>query len=327
MKKSLVILMLIFLVTGCKKDNISNENQNNDDNNNKWGSLFLNMKYNSTVERSIKKSVSKKTGSDTLYTHFGDYITSISPSAFIGKFLDMRLFNFAKNDTIWNYGFNIIDNNTPIDSINRLANFINQSTVNFTLNPKIIPESEDGVFNIFVFIPLYFYQEFELPSQYDTIPHLENLDFGNGNVLNNFDGHYIGGNRTGLLIKGGSDPFMYPIFDPSLSGLNSQMIPKNYVFGSCDSTYICYSDIIHKKTIDNPLGQYGYIIRSNSFSTITLPIPTDRETTTVNGSMTFDSHDLIQIYTGVDNVPFTSDDVFIYAPNYWERLSVIMAVN
>jgi len=38
--------------------------------------------------------------------------------------------------------------------------------------------------------------------------------------------------------------------------------------------------------------------------------------------MTFDINNLIQIYAGADNIPYTSDDIFVYAPRFWERLSV-----
>jgi hypothetical protein len=38
--------------------------------------------------------------------------------------------------------------------------------------------------------------------------------------------------------------------------------------------------------------------------------------------MTYCINNLIQIYAGQDNIPYTSDDIFVYAPNFWERLSV-----
>lgn len=325
MKKLLSILTLIFLlISGCKKDN-------NDNNNNNGGSLVLNMTYHSSAKKSFEKVSSVKTKSDTLYTQFGDYITSISPTVFIGKFLDMRLHNWDQNGTIWNYGFNIIDNNTPLDSSNRLADFSSNATVSFNLDPNAIPPGANLSYNIFVFISLFFYQEFELPAQYDTVALLPYLDFGSNNILNNFDGYWIGGNRTGLLIKGSSDPLIAPIFDSTWTGFNGSFppMPKTFVLGSSDSTYMYFSNISGQsaQSIDNPLGESGYIIRSNAYNTITLSTVMNGETKTVNGSMTFDTHSLIQIYRGADNIPYTSDDIFVYAPNFWERLSVIMTTN
>jgi hypothetical protein len=38
--------------------------------------------------------------------------------------------------------------------------------------------------------------------------------------------------------------------------------------------------------------------------------------------VSFDFADLIHIYAGRDNKPYTYDDVFVYAPRFWERLKV-----
>jgi hypothetical protein len=38
--------------------------------------------------------------------------------------------------------------------------------------------------------------------------------------------------------------------------------------------------------------------------------------------MSFNITDLIQIYAGQDNIAYTFDDIFVYAPNFWERISV-----
>lgn len=326
MKKILCFLTLIFIITGCKKDN-----NNNNNNNNNGGKLILNMSYHSFGEKTVEKNKFVNTNLDTLYTHLGDYITSISPTVFIGKFLDMRLQNWNKADTMWNYGFNIIDNNTPIDSSNRLADFSSNASVNFNLDSSATPPGFNGTFNIFVFIQLFFYQEFELPEQYNAITDLPYLDFGSNNILNNFDSWTIGGNRTGLSIKGGSEPFLAPIFDSTWTGFNGYFppVPKTFVLGSCDSTYLYFSSNSgqNAQSIDNPLGQGGYIIRSNAFNNITLQSPTNGETKTVYGSMNFNTSCLIQVYAGNDNVPYTSDDVFVYAPNFWERLSVKMTIN
>jgi len=70
------------------------------------------------------------------------------------------------------------------------------------------------------------------------------------------------------------------------------------------------------------MAQGGYIIRSNKFTPISIQKIPDGETRTISGTMTFNSTDLIQIYAGKDNVPYTSDDIFVYSPKFWERLSV-----
>jgi hypothetical protein len=42
--------------------------------------------------------------------------------------------------------------------------------------------------------------------------------------------------------------------------------------------------------------------------------------------ISFDTENLIHVYAGMDNKPYTTDDIFVYAPNYWERLHVKLEV-
>ena len=119
---------------------------------------------------------------------------------------------------------------------------------------------------------------------------------------------------------------MSPIFDEHwtdkiVNGFpgNFPEWPKTIVLGNTDSTFI-YSSTGTSK--DDPLGSGGDIIRSNKFNSITLKAIPEGETKTITGIMTFNTTDLIQIYAGKDNIPYTYDDVFVYAPKFWERISV-----
>lgn len=38
--------------------------------------------------------------------------------------------------------------------------------------------------------------------------------------------------------------------------------------------------------------------------------------------MTFDTNNIIQVYAGAGNKPYTPDDISVYAPKYWERLFI-----
>ena len=62
------------------------------------------------------------------------------------------------------------------------------------------------------------------------------------------------------------------------------------------------------------------IIRSNKYNMVTINTPGEGETVQMTATICFNTKNLIQIYAGQDNVPYTSDDVFIYAPNFWERI-------
>ena len=47
----------------------------------------------------------------------------------------------------------------------------------------------------------------------------------------------------------------------------------------------------------------------------------------MNGVLSFNTDGLIQVYAGADNVPYTADDVLIYAPRFWERLKSRLDIN
>lgn len=47
----------------------------------------------------------------------------------------------------------------------------------------------------------------------------------------------------------------------------------------------------------------------------------------LNGVLSFYPDGLIQVYAGADNIPYTADDVFIYAPRFWERLKSRLDIN
>lgn len=285
-------------------------------NNTFGGKMIFHFNYSNS------KQAVKPLGVD-YHQGLGDYITSITPTVFKGKFLDMRIQSWTRGANMWNDNLNIIDNNTAIDSSNRIADFTNNGIVQFV--PKIDgqPSSADIVYNVFVFISLFYYQEFELPAPYDTINNLPMLNFGGGSL--DFKSFSMGGIRDGRIIKGSSTPFLAPLFDPNWKGFNGSFpkIPSCFVFGETDSAFT-FNGTQHTLTIDNPIGQEGQIMRSPFYDPIVLkPVPLD-STRAINGTMSFDIDGLIQIYAGKDNKPYTQDDVFVYAPKYWNRIKVAL---
>ena len=68
--------------------------------------------------------------------------------------------------------------------------------------------------------------------------------------------------------------------------------------------------------------KHAEVIRSNYYNPFTFTPPAEGETKSYTAIVSFDYSNLIQVYAGLDNIPYTNDDVFVYAPNYWERLSV-----
>jgi hypothetical protein len=319
--KKIFYFLFIILAFGCSKDK-----------NKKGGKLVLNMSYSCSQKKnsSTDKNAGTRSGSgtkDAYYTQFGDYITSVTPTRFLCKFLDMRLQNWDKDGSIWNTSINLIDNNSDLANPNRLADFSNNATVELVPDLTNFTTGNDVEFNIFFFSTYFFYQKAELPVQYDTILYLKYLCFG-GEPLN-FSSFSIGGTRTGRFIEGSYRTFIAPIFDSTWAGDNAPFNsePKTYVFGGTDSTYLYNSSVGHVSSIGNPAGEMGYIIRSNSYTPIAFQAIPKGDTKTITGTMTFDTNNLLQIYAGKDNIPYTSDDIFVYAPNFWERFTVTLTAN
>lgn len=56
-----------------------------------------------------------------------------------------------------------------------------------------------------------------------------------------------------------------------------------------------------------------------------MTLPAAGETKVLYSTISFNIQNLIQFYAGQDNIPYTSDDVIIYAPDYWERATIQVA--
>jgi hypothetical protein len=168
-------------------------------------------------------------------------------------------------------------------------------------------------FIYFIFKIIYFYQEAELPIQYDSI------NLSQFNQMYNNTAYSSDSVISGNVLK----VDYFPLIDP-LTSVYTFACPSEFVFGNTDSTYISTTESI------NPIfgGNSGMpIIRSNKYSSFTLYNPKEGETLNIKTIMNFNSTNLIQIYAGADNIPYTSDDIFVYAPNFWERLSVQVTSN
>lgn len=315
MRKTFYLLIIIFL-TGCK---------------NEGGKLVCSMEYNLANTQKASQQVKGYSTTDR-YTQFGDYITSVTPGKFLIKFLDIRLCSTWENQM---NNLAIIDNNNfAWTSTDRIADFSNNGTVNIKTDANI---TKDVKMIYMVSTPMFYYQEFELPEQYynfivedgidDRIHFLTYLNFGGDNIDYPEANDGIGGVKEGLMVKGSNNPLMAPVFDKNWTGFNGNFpdMPHTTVFGNTDSTFIYNSNGSASK--DDPLGTGRDIIRSNKFNSITVHTIPDGETETITGIMTFDTSGLIQIYAGKDNIPYTSDDIFVYAPRYWERLSVNLSSN
>ncbi|MEE4176077.1 MAG: hypothetical protein V2I46_01065 [Bacteroides sp.] len=314
MKRIIFLFAFLSIFSGCKKEG---------------GKLGCTMTY----ELSNPLNAELKTYSDDLtsdqYSQFGDYITSITPSRFVGKFLHLRFTNWHEDQYPGDeFNIDLFENHSEIANPQRLADFSNGSTVSFVPEEVNVRKTTDLIY--FLVIPIFFYQELELPEQYENFygNMLQFLNF-DGTGVGSFDGFSIGAEKIGRFVKAGYQDFVAPIFIPNWTGSNGNYgnLTFCYAFGNTDSTFVFHNDIPDIRTNDNPLGQTGYIIRSHQHNPITITSIPEGEIRSIQATMSFNTIDLIQIYAGQDNIPYTSDDIFVYSPKFWERMAVTLVYN
>ena len=303
MKKAICLLILVSFVFGCKKEG---------------GTILYNISYTDSGNPSafVKNSSEPAKGAtDIYYTQFGSFITSITPVKFTAQFEDMRLLD---ENLLDNGGHNLqlIDNNTDPADPQHFADFTNKNTV--TVIPKLGGYvGHDGLFVdkeinfLYFFFRLdNFYQEFELPVEYRTID-LTQLD------------SYIGvdGNsKVENILKFKHFPFIELLFESGRGMLST------YVFGNTNTTTLFYP-LEYNPPKGSPLGMLrdNFSVWSEKYDPFILYSPLEGETKTINTVISFDCEDLIQVYAGKDNLPYTRDDVIVYAPNFWERISIAIS--
>lgn len=302
MKTGICLFLLAVLLQSCGKF--------------KAGTIEYKVKY--TTDKSSAKS--SKTNPDNLYTQFGDYITSLTPDTFTSKINIMMYLDHWEQSDNSTHMISYVDghDNDPNYEIATYADFSGNKEV--IIDPILystdiwngIFKQKEIVFNYFYFVPYYFTQEFEIPSLYGEM-NLFNLG---GDAAYHIDSP--SGKRW---CKVNSNPFVYPIYS------ESSHIPFGFVFGNTDSTFIFNRECANVPPSENhPFGGSSPIIRSNKYAPITVTMPSDGQSIIMYSTVSFDTENLIQVYAGKDNLPYSSDDIFVYAPNYWERLNVKLEI-
>lgn len=294
MKTLFYILLTIVLLSSCKKES---------------GTVIY--KINFTTDKITSKSLKLET--DNLYTQFGDYITSLTPSKFTASIWTVGYVDTVQSSN--QYDFHVLQymqQNSeilPWDDPSRIVDFSDNNTVTF--NPSLGGRlNNDGQFvdkqidfTYFYFMPIYFYQEVQLPAEYKNVQ------------LNMFTSASVNNN----VLKVRHIEMLNKIL-PNAKTIHA----FNFVFGNTNSTFVVNPNGETVLTSENnPISDAtnDLIIRSNKYTNMIYNAPLSGETIVMNGVLSFDSKDLIQVYAGADNVPYTSDDIFVYAPKFWERIN------
>jgi len=302
MKTLFYIVVIIMVLSSCNKE---------------LGTVHYNIRFTTediTLQDNSLKST--KLADDDLHHNFGDYITSITPTKFIAKIwtigycdrVEVPNTNEAQNIQFIDGSPEHVPDNSPL----RIIDFSGNVTVNFE-NPVMFGNLKDGIlagkninFIYFYFLPFYLYQEIPLPEEYK-------------NVTININ------NRTDVsvennILKTNHCFLMKPLFPNQLPNFEVY-----FYFGNTDSTFV-----VNPNQEEVPLSEnnpimypstHTLIIRSHKYVSTTYSAPDEGETITLSGVVSFNTTNLIQVYAGADNIPYTSDDVFVYAPKFWERIS------
>lgn len=298
MKNGTFILLLAVSLTACDKA----------------GEITHKVKF-TTEGNDAKKSETK--GGD-YYSGLGGYITSITPSHFSSK-LNMLMF---LDD--WDQSKSTTHMISYIDGHDNDPNYEISLTVDFSGNQEVeytpilystdiwngVFMQQEIVFKYFYLVPYHFIQEFEVPAGY-----------GSTNIMGQNGTYRIEPSTGKRLIKINHQPFLEPVFGAQ----NRQ--PGGYFFGNTDSTFIFNKSCSQVPPSENhPNGGTSPMIRSNKMTPLTLIRPEAGESIEMYSTISFNTDNLIQVYAGTDNIPYTPDDVFVYAPNYWERLKVRLEI-
>lgn len=281
MKYLFFITVGYFLLWGCTKEKYGNTHQ----------------QIRATSSSYTNKSSLK--GSTVLkHTQFGDFITSITPTSCIGELEYVRFYENSQYSTSPYLTLVHREPNQGEDRI--LADFTNNASISIIpeLSGDIIgnPDGQGASFKrdvtmSLLWVRLGIKQAFELPAEYASV----SLP-------------YWDSKRVGNVITTGMLELNQQVDELSLFG---NEIP--FAFGLTNSTYI------ENGYFQDPYNLTRYI-RSSKYESWTMTPPESNQTITYVSTIGFVNDNIIQIYAGHDNIPYTSDDIVVLEPKFWEKI-------
>ena len=270
------------------------------------GKIKHKVKY-TTVE--LKQ---KKADTDSTFSHLGDLVTTITPTYLLGEIRMLMLLDhwdqWGSNTHMFQYQ----------DGTYLAVDFSDNEEVEYT--PVLhssdmkndIFDIDQVTLNYIFFNPSQFIQRFEIPYQYGDI---DIIEYGNRTF-------YVDSITGKRIIEINSNDLIWKAFE------NQKGIPKFFIIGNTDSTFLVNEEGIYMNASENyPIAGDQCIARSSAFQPVTVKMPNPGQTIEMYSTISFNSENLIQVYAGVDKIPYTQDDIFVYAPKYWERLKVKLEVN
>lgn len=291
---STLILITVFFLGSCKKD--------------KYGNVKQQIK--ATTSESSNKVKSQQGAQELRYSQFGDFITSITPSSCIGELHVVRFTSDSAGDN--NNMVTLVMRQQHLGEEPVQADFSNNGVISVVpvingVNTIVQnPDGEGWFFKENVTLKLLWVnmglkQVIDLPTQYTNVE------------LNQFNSS--NSQRDGNTLTVGMLPLNQIVSELAQFGAG-----MHFYFGLSDSTSISYG-YIHGNN-----APFHYI-RSSHYSEWTMSPPDPDQTKTYVSTIGFVNDNIIQIYAGADNIPYTSDDVIVFEPKFWEKIYVNVTEN
>jgi hypothetical protein len=291
MKHLTILLICTLLLVGCKKEKYGNVHQ----------------QIRATSSQLSEKVTPLKGAQELKYSQFGDFITSLTPSGFVG---DLYAARFVTDSIVSN------DVNMMTLAIADLQNGIDPLSADFSNNATIpvipvlngvntIVTNEDGQGTFFkedvTFKMLWLGMELKLtvtlPEAYTDVS------------LNQFQGISDHSEKQGNVLTTSLGPLNQILGIPALNS-NGLTI----YFGMTDNTFFSDGSMMGNAP--------GVFIRSANYTEWTMIPPLPEETKTYVSTIWFVNDNIIHIYAGADNIPYTEDDIIVLEPEFWERIYI-----
>jgi hypothetical protein len=306
MKKILIIVVVILLL-GCGKEGLD---------------VRFRTIYSSSIPiQDGMKAIKLEKSFPVPFYRLGDLVQIITPTKVTAKINTIRFVDRKLTDPGIQTMVELISVNWPQDDVRRFADFTNGNMV------EALPEmwgniDNDGWFvddtirlRYLLILPDQFTFEFEYPAELPMYPAFglpSDALIRNGNKVS-CDMHY----------------FLYRITNPAYD-YGHGIYLKGFVFGGTDSTYITTqaqaqsnNDVFELVSMSQPHS----VARSGNFNAPLLTPPSKGKSKIITTYIAFNSNNIIQQYAGIDNIPFTVDDVFVLEPNFWDRFNIVIEQN
>lgn len=339
MKQTLLLVLTIMLLAGCDNGILSGGNDPQIE------VLFTTDPDAARGMRALSRAVLPSTDSTYDSALYGDLITTITPTEFGMPFTKIHFAGAGgMNATFLEIGA-ALDAGT-FDEADFYADFTRALPMDISwwewlphegtydyLSILFHPYAESSTL-IQDGSPIPWDQEcsirFTLPEEYtDVVTTFESTSIGYDELKN-----YV--SRESLQVFTNSMSILStPIFNDGVVDMWSlQMTPLSYLYGSEWDT----PDIYNLEGESILTGDYytlpGYEYFNGTLTSTNAPVPVapmnpiiiPEDYSVMRITFLYDIHNIIQVYAGPDNTPYTEDDKFILAPNFWERLSVFYTI-